>query len=61
MGPACCLWNGAASSAEWRHRANGQLHTTGEVEEAPSRTLWPSILSPISSSLLERPMGTLML
>jgi hypothetical protein len=35
MGPAGCLWNGAASSAEWRHRANGQLHTTCEVEEAP--------------------------
>jgi hypothetical protein len=34
MGPAGCLWNGAASSAEWRHRANGQLHTTCEVEEA---------------------------
>jgi hypothetical protein len=35
MGPAGPLWNGAASSAEWRHRANGQLHTACDVEEAP--------------------------
>jgi hypothetical protein len=31
MGPAGCLWNGAASSAEWRHRANGQLHVRGPL------------------------------
>ena len=36
MGPADCLWNDAASSAEWRHRANGQLHTTREVRSTDS-------------------------
>jgi hypothetical protein len=35
MGPAGPLWNGAASSAEWRYRANDQLHTACDVEEAP--------------------------
>ena len=36
VGPAGCIWTARLSSAEWRHRANGQLHTTCEVRSTDS-------------------------